>query len=65
MAICTRIRDIRLSLNLTQARMAEVIGVNISTMKAIEQYNQLPTIPHLRVIAEKFHVSYDFLIDGK
>ncbi len=65
LALCKRIRSLRISLGHTQGSFADLCNINKSTIKHIEVGIHLPTIDILRIIAKKCKVTYDYLIDGK
>lgn len=59
-----RFRDVRLNHRLTQAEMAELVGLASGSIGAIEQGLYTPNFSVLRILKQKLNVSYDYLIDG-
>lgn len=59
-----RFRDVRLNHRLTQAEMAELVGLASGSVGAIEQGLYTPNFSVLRILKQKLNVSYDYLIDG-
>lgn len=64
-AICKRVRAVRIKEGYTQAEFSKICGVSESKIKQIEVGLQLPLFDVLRRLVRKFNVSYDYLIDGK
>ncbi len=60
-----KIKELRLSKNLTQKQLAEKIGQAQSTIFYWEQDKQEPTISALKKLCEFFEVSADYLIGLK
>lgn len=60
-----RIRRCRKLRNLSQAQMAEIIGISNNTFSNIETGNCNATLENVKKIAEYFQVSLDYLIDGE
>lgn len=59
-----RFRDVRLNHRLTQAEMAELVGLASGSIGAIEQGLYTPNFSVLRILKQKLNVSYNYLIDG-
>ena len=59
-----RIREVRVSNNLTQVEMGKIVGMSSSAIGAIENCLYTPNFRVLRVLKKKLGVSYDFIIDG-
>ena len=55
-------KRLRIEKNLTQAELAEVIGATHSTVAKWESGVSLPRAKELRILAEFFNVSADYLI---
>ena len=58
------IKNIRLSLNLTQLKFGELIGVSGSCIQHWETNYTEPDLTALRKMKEVFGISYDEIIDG-
>lgn len=59
----SKIRLLRVNLNLNQTAFAEKIGITQSTLSSYEKGNASPSLEVLVSIAKKFHVSIDWLVD--
>jgi len=57
-----RIKELRKSKNLTQKQFAEILDVQISSVKKFENGTRRPVLDKLIVIADYFHVSLDYLV---
>jgi transcriptional regulator with XRE-family HTH domain len=62
--INTRVKELRLKHMLGQAEMSEVLGCARSTYANIEHNNQTVSFKHLRLLRQKFKISYDYILDG-
>lgn len=60
-----RIRQVRLSQNLTQQEFADALGVLISTISKYERGKVRPTTEFFARLAERFDVNLNWLITGK
>lgn len=60
-----RLRDLRMSLGLTQKQMAERLGVSRTTVSNYENGSSSPGQEVIREYCSAGHVSYEWLIDGK
>lgn len=60
-----RIRECRKQRNLSQAQMAEAIGISNNAFSNIETGNSNATLENVKKIAEYFRVSLDYLTDGE
>ena len=60
-----RIRECRKQRNLSQAQMAEAIGISNNAFSNIETGNSNATLENVKKIAEYFQVSLDYLTDGE
>lgn len=56
-----RLKELRASLNLTQAQFVEDLGITASALSAYEKNLKNPSISVAKRIAEKYHVSVDWL----
>ena len=56
-----RIKKLRLSLDMTQKKFAEEIGITASALSSYEKNLKNPSIAVAKKIAEAFHVSIDWL----
>ena len=64
MALSNKIRQLRFTNGeMTQKRLAELVGVSRQTMNAIENGRHAPTIDVAIRIADVFHISVDQLFD--
>lgn len=64
MALSNKIRELRFKVGqMTQKRLAELVGVSRQTMNAIENGRHAPTVDVAIRIADVFHVSVDQLFD--
>lgn len=62
--IGSRIRDIRHNAKLTQKELAEIIGMTAAGVGALENGLYTPNYNVIRVLHERFGVTYDYIIDG-
>ena len=60
-----RVKDLRKKRGNTQEQVAEKLGMNIKTYRAIETGNRIGRIDTLCTIAEYFDVSVDYLLGGE
>lgn len=60
-----RIRECRKQRKLSQAQMAEIIGISNNAFSNIETGNSNATLENVKKIAEYFQVSLDYLTDGE
>ena len=58
----TKLKDLRIEKKLTQAQVAEIIGVAPSAISSYESGLRYPTYESLIRFARLFHVSTDFLL---
>ena len=56
-----RLRELRLSLEMTQKEFAKELGITASALSSYEKNNINPSISIAKRIAEKYHVSIDWL----
>lgn len=59
--LCARLKELRLSLNLTQKEFAEKIGASTVSISSYEIGSKTPSLDMLLTIAETFKVSMDWL----
>ena len=59
-----RIQELRKANNLTQADLANKIGISLPQLQRYENKNIQPSADILNNIAEVFNVSLDFLVNG-
>ena len=57
-----RIRELRLALNISQVKLAEILGVTKQSVSNWENDNIQPSIEILVKLAEVFGVSTDYLL---
>jgi len=57
-----RIKDLRKQLNLTQAELAENLGITRSSVNAWEQGISVPSTKYLIELAKTFKTSTDYLL---
>jgi len=58
-----RLRFVRQARGLTQAELAERVGISTQAMHSLEMGDTpSPRLPHLKVLAEQLEVSLDFLV---
>lgn len=60
--LAERIREQRKLANKTQEEMASLLNVKRATYGEYERGNNLPPIDKLKIIAEDFNVSIDYLV---
>ena len=60
--ISDRIRYLRDEKNITQARLAEIIGVKWASIQRYESGEIKPTLDNLKKLADYFDVNMDYLI---
>lgn len=60
-----RVRELRLSEDLSQAQLGEAMGVSRQTVNSIENGRYLPSLPLAMALARYFHASVEqiFLLD--
>ena len=63
-AMNDRVRELRISKNMTQEDMAAVLGKARSTYAQLEIGRQSPTLSDLKALKAHFGVSYEWIIDG-
>ena len=61
----TRIKELRLSKNLTQTALAVIIGCSQNTISRIELEETIPSSEVLIELSDYFNVSIDYLVYGK
>lgn len=59
---CERIRSLRISCNLSQQQLGEILGISKPAVSDIERGRRTTTIEKLVEIAEQFNVSTDYLL---
>ena len=57
-----KIRELRLSLNLTQSDLAEKLGINQSAVGKYERGELEPSISTLRLLSKIFECSIDYIV---
>lgn len=60
-----RIRKIRLSQNLTQKQMSEIIGVTEATVSRMESGKSSITEQTIKIICREFNVNKDWILTGE
>ncbi len=63
--IGARIKELRVSKDISQNTLAEGIGITRSLLAQIERSNTKPTLEILYKLVRYFNTTYDFLIEGK
>lgn len=63
--ICQRFIDTRTEKDLTQQNMADILQIDVNTIKQIETFRQAPTITIIRRWATKLNKSYKWIMEGK
>lgn len=59
--LATRIKELRASLNMTQRDFAKHVGCTAATLSAYENGSKSPSLEIIKNVAEKCHVSIDWL----
>ena len=62
MAFGKKLKDIRLSLNLSQSQLAKMTGISERSLYTYEQTGMLPRSSNLRKIADALGVSANYLL---
>lgn len=62
MLLCDKLRGLRISRGMTQAKLAEAVGATQSTVCAWEKGASDPTAPYIVALASYFGVSTDELL---
>lgn len=60
-----RIKEIRKSKNLTQERLAELIGIETSSLSGIESGRHFPSLPTIEKIAQQLDIEIKDLFEFK
>ena len=60
-AFSDRLKELRLSLGLTQTQFVEELGITAAALSAYEKNQKNPSISVAKRIAEKYHISIDWL----
>ncbi|MEE1074302.1 MAG: helix-turn-helix transcriptional regulator, partial [Acutalibacteraceae bacterium] len=60
-----KLRNVRLSLNLSQKELAEKTGISERSLYTYEQTSTFPRSGNIRKIAEALNVSVGYLLDEK
>ena len=63
--IANRLKEVRISLNMTQREMGEAVKFSSAGIGALENGLYTPNFHIIRALKKKFNISYDFLFDGK
>lgn len=58
-----QVKRIRVQNGLSQAEMAEILGISRTTMSAIERNIQTIQIAQMKILNRRFGVSYDLILD--
>jgi transcriptional regulator with XRE-family HTH domain len=58
-----KVKNARITLNLSQAELAKITGVSERSLYTYEQLNTLPRKSNLKKLAEALHVSVSYLTD--
>lgn len=65
LALAKRLRQVRMSMDYTQEKFAEILGISLTAYKKIESSENQITINGLRLLEKKLNISADYLIFGK
>ena len=57
-----RIKELRLSHNLTQKQLADILSISILSMQRFEYGTRRPSLDTLILLANYFNVSLDYLV---
>lgn len=60
--LAQNIHDLRKEKHMTQAQLAELVGVQKAQISALENQQRLPSIPLLIKLASVFNVSIEYLL---
>ena len=58
-----KIKEARLSLNLSQTELAQITGISERSLYTYEQLGTLPRKSNIRKLAEALHISVSYLLD--
>lgn len=59
---CRKLREVRMSRNLTQQKLSDAVGVALRTYQCYEQGVREPSLATLVRLADELHVSTDYLL---
>ena len=59
---CIRLKELRLDKKMRQADLAKILHIAFNTISSWERGNSAPNIDELKIIAEFFEVSTDYLL---
>lgn len=62
MSLAQKLKQLRLQAGLTQEQLAAHIGVSSRTIKHWEHGTRMPSAVYLLALADRFHVSVDWLL---
>lgn len=65
LALAKRLRQIRMNMDYTQEKFAEILGISLTAYKKIESAENQVTINGLRILERELNISADYLIFGK
>ena len=57
-----RIKNLRLSHNLTQKQLADVLSISMLSMQRFEYGTRRPSLDTIIILADYFNVSIDYLV---
>lgn len=60
--MCEKLKKLRVSSNLTQAQVAERIGIVVSAVSSYESGTRFPSLEMLMKLSALYHVSTDYLL---
>ena len=60
--MCEKLKKLRTSSNLTQAQVAERIGIAVSAVSSYESGTRFPSLEMLMKLSALYHVSTDYLL---
>lgn len=60
--ICSKLRELRLEHNLSQAQLAKICNVKQSCVSKWERGITLPSVEIVLILVKHFHVSSDYLL---
>lgn len=63
--LAKRLREIRMDMDYTQEKFAEILGISLTAYKKIESAENQITVNGLRILERELNISADYLIFGK
>lgn len=62
--ISNRMKEVRIGNRLTQREFGKIVGLSAAAVGAIEAGLYTPNFNVLRIVHNRFNVSYEYIIDG-